>query len=101
MLYCAASRFAGAGSLGSTKARGKVACNKYDFLESLKAIILEAQEPKQIRDLPLRNLGFVLMGSMLLYFTVNPTLPKDVEIEQLADEHAELLLDIILNGIAA
>lgn len=72
-----------------------------DFLESLKAIILEAQEQKQIRAIPLGNLAFMLMGSMLLYFTVNPTLPKGVEIEQLADEHAELLIDIILNGIAA
>lgn len=72
-----------------------------DFLESLKAIIQEAQEQKQIRAIPLGNLAFMLMGSMLLYFTVNPTLPKGVEIEQLADEHAELLIDIILNGIAA
>ncbi len=72
-----------------------------DFLESLKAIIQEAQEQQQIRAIPLGNLAFMLMGSMLLYFTVNPTLPKEVEIEQLADEHAELLIDIILNGIAA
>lgn len=72
-----------------------------DFLESLKAIIQEAQEQKQIRAIPLGNLAFMLMGSMLLYFTVNPTLPKGVDIEQLADEHAELLIDIILNGIAA
>ena len=43
----------------------------------------------------------MLMGSMLLYFTVNPTLPQGVEIDQLADEHAELLIDVILNGIAA
>jgi AcrR family transcriptional regulator len=72
-----------------------------DFLESLKAIIQEAQEQKQIRSIPLGNLAFMLMGSMLLYFTVNPTLPKDAELDQLADEHAELLIDIILNGIAA
>lgn len=71
-----------------------------DFLESLKAIIQEAQEQKQIREIPLGNLAFMLMGSMLLYFTVNPTLPKGVEIDQLADEHAELLIDVILNGIA-
>jgi AcrR family transcriptional regulator len=72
-----------------------------DFLDSLKAIIQEAQEQKQIRAIPLGNLAFVLMGSMLLYFTVNPTLPRNVELDQLADEHAELLIDIILNGIAA
>lgn len=71
-----------------------------DFLDSLKVIIQEAQQQKQIREIPLGNLAFILMGSMLLYFTVNPTLPRDAEIEQLADEHAELLLDIILKGIA-
>lgn len=72
-----------------------------DFFESLTSIIQEAQQQKQIRAIPLGNLAFMLMGSMLLYFTVNPNLPKGVEVEQLADEHAELLIDIILNGIAA
>jgi len=71
------------------------------FMDSVKAVIEEAQAQKQIRVLPLGNLAFMLMGSMLLYFTFNPTLPKDADIDQLADEHAELLLDIMLNGIAA
>ncbi len=69
------------------------------FLENLQAIIREAQDEGQIRPIAITNLSFVLMGSVLLYFTVNPNLPRDGEIDQLADEHAELLLDIILNGI--
>ena len=70
------------------------------FLENLQSILEEAEQEGQIRSIPLTNLSFVLMGSMLLYFTVNPALPKDIEIDELADQHAELLLDIILNGIA-
>lgn len=69
------------------------------FLEGLKAILREAQELGHIRAASLDNLSFTLMGSMLLFFTVNPTLPKDIDIDQLADEHAELVLDVFLNGI--
>lgn len=71
-----------------------------EFLANLQAIIREAQEQGQIRQVAFTNLSFILMGSVLLYLTVNPNLPKDVASDQLADDHAGLVLDIILNGIA-
>ncbi len=72
-----------------------------DFLEGLKAIVLESQEQGQTRVLPADNLSFALMGSILLYFTVNPSLPANADIDDLADQHAELILDVFLNGMAA
>lgn len=70
------------------------------FMEGLKTILREAQEQGQMREMSLDNLSFTLMGAMLLYFTVNPNLPKDKDIDDLADEHAEMILDIFLNGVA-
>jgi len=71
-----------------------------EFVEKLTETIREAQEQKQIKDVPPKALAFSLMGAMLLYLTINPSLPEDICPGKLADEHAELILDIFLNGLA-
>lgn len=71
------------------------------FLDHLKGILKAAQEAKQIREFPLDHLSFVLMGAAQLYFTLNFTLPKDQDMDRLADQHAQLVMDIFLNGASA
>jgi AcrR family transcriptional regulator len=68
------------------------------FLNSLRTLLQEAQEAKLIRDVSLDHLSFILMGAILMYFTANTQLPND-DIERLADEHADLISDMVLNSL--
>lgn len=68
------------------------------FRDSLKTLLQEAQEAKLIRDVSLDHLSFILMGAILMYFTANTQLPSD-DIERLADEHADLISDMVLNSL--
>jgi TetR/AcrR family transcriptional regulator len=70
------------------------------FVGHLKSILKDAQKAGQLRKAPLDELASILLGAVLLYFTVNPRLRKDVSNEQLADGFADLLLDMFLNGLA-
>lgn len=70
------------------------------FLDSLRTLLAEAQEQKQIRDVSLDHLSFILLGAILMYFTANDKLPADADIEKLADEHADLISDMVLKSIA-
>ena len=68
------------------------------FRDSLKALLAEAQEQKLIRDVSLDHLSFILMGAILMYFTANAQLPDD-DIDRLADEHADLISDMVLKSL--
>ncbi len=68
------------------------------FLNSLRALLQEAQEQKLIRDVSLDHLSFILLGAILMYFTANTQLPSD-DIERLADEHADLISDMVLKSL--
>ncbi len=68
------------------------------FLNSLKSLLQEAQDQKLIRDVSIDHLSFILLGAILMYFTANTQLPSD-DIERLADEHADLISDMVLNSL--
>jgi AcrR family transcriptional regulator len=69
------------------------------FRDSLKTLLQEAQEQKLIRDVSLDHLSFILLGAILMYFTANAHLPSE-DIERLADEHADLISDMVLKSLA-
>lgn len=69
------------------------------FVGRLRKILAEAQAAKQIRDVPINHLDVIIIGSVVLYFSVNFELPGDVSPEQLAAQHADAVLDAILCGI--
>lgn len=71
----------------------------YDFVRRLRKILAEAQAAKQIRDVPIEHLDVIIIGSVVLYFSVNFELPTDVSPEQLAAEHGDCVLEAILGGI--
>lgn len=70
------------------------------YMDEIKALLTAAQEAGQLRDAPVDHVASILIGPVLVYFTVNPVLPKDVESSVLADEFADTLFDMLLNGFA-
>jgi AcrR family transcriptional regulator len=71
------------------------------FVKRLTRVLKDAQEQNEIRKVPLDHLGFILIGSVVLYFSMNLDPPKNVSPEDLADRHARWVLEVILNGIVA
>jgi TetR/AcrR family transcriptional regulator len=70
------------------------------FMKHLLGLLKQAQDAKEIKKIPLDHLSFILMGATLLYLTLNFTLPKDADMESVADQHAKWVLDVMLDGIA-
>ena len=70
-----------------------------EFLIHLQNILREAQKLKLIQDIPVDHLSFILMGSVLLYFSVNFYLPENADMEALADQHADYVITVLLEGI--
>jgi len=71
------------------------------FLSRLGRALKDAQEQNEIKKIPLDHLSFILIGSIVLYFSMNFELPKNVKSEELANRHAKWVLEVILNGITA
>ncbi len=71
----------------------------YDFVRRLRRALTDAQAAKQIKPIPVDHLDRIIMGSVLLYFTVNFS-PVDVDPDAVATEHANYVLETVLNGIA-
>lgn len=70
-----------------------------EFLNHLQNILREAQDQKLIQDIPVDHLSFILMGSVLLYFSVNFYLPENADMDALADKHADYVITVLLEGI--
>ncbi len=71
------------------------------FVKRLTRVLKDAQEQNEIKKVPLDHLGFILIGSIVLYFSMNLDPPRNVSPEDLADRHAKWVLEVILNGIVA
>jgi AcrR family transcriptional regulator len=69
------------------------------FVRSLRRILLEAREAGQIKAMPVDHLGFIIMGSIVLFFSLNFELPEGTDMDRLADQHASWVLEAILKGI--
>jgi AcrR family transcriptional regulator len=69
------------------------------FVKRLTRVLKDAQEQNEIKKIPLDHLGFILIGSIVLYFSMNLAPPKNVSSEDLANRHAKWVLEVILNGI--
>jgi len=69
------------------------------FTVRLSRALKDAQEQNEIKKIPLDHLSFILIGSLVLYFSINLDPPKNVKSEELADRHAKWVLEVILNGI--
>ena len=71
------------------------------FVGRLTRALKDAQEQNEIKKIPLDHLAFILIGSIVLYFSINFEPLKNVKSEDLANRHAKWVLEVILNGITA
>jgi hypothetical protein len=69
------------------------------FLGRLSRALKDAQEQSEIKKIPVDHLTFILVGSIVLYFSINFEPPKNVSLEDMANRHAKWVLEVILNGI--
>jgi hypothetical protein len=69
------------------------------FVKRLTRALKDAQEQNEIKQIPLDHLAFILIGSVVLYFSINFDPPKNMKSEDLANRHAKWVLEVILNGI--
>ena len=69
------------------------------FVRRLTRALKDAQEQNEIKKIPLDHLAFILIGSIVLYFSINFEPPKNVKSQELANSHAKWVLEVILNGI--
>jgi len=71
------------------------------FLGRLSRALKDAQEQSEIKKIPVDHLTFILVGSIVLYFSINFEPPKNVSLEDMANRHAKWVLEVILNGITS
>ena len=78
-------------------------CKNYlnAFLGRLARALKDAQEQNEIKKIPVDHLTFILIGSIISYFSINFDPPKNATSEDLANRHAKWVLEVILNGITA
>lgn len=63
------------------------------------AILRDAQQKGQIKVGDIEQLAVLLIGGLLLYFTVYPSLPNDKKLDQLADEYTDMIFKLLFDGI--
>ena len=63
------------------------------------ANLREAQRAGTIKDIDAEQLSFMMVGSILLYFTANAPDAIGAELDQLADSYVDIMFDTFLKGI--
>ena len=71
------------------------------FVKRLTRVLKDAQEQNEIKKVPVEHLVPILMGSILLYFSIDVKPSKNADLEELANRHAKWVLEVILQGITA
>jgi AcrR family transcriptional regulator len=71
------------------------------FVKRLTRILKDAQEQKEIKKVPLDHLASILIGSIVLYFSISLEPARKVSSEELANRHAKWVLEVVLKGIVA
>lgn len=64
-------------------------------------ILRDARESGAIQDVNLEQLTFMLIGGILLYFTIRPDMFRDKDLDSVSDEFTELMFRMFLAGVAA
>jgi AcrR family transcriptional regulator len=64
------------------------------------AILEAAKSEGLIKDVAIEHLAFMLIGGILIYFSIKPPLPKDKDLGQLADEYTDEIFKIFMEGVA-
>jgi len=70
------------------------------LFDDVVAILRDAQQRGHIRDIDIEQLAVLLIGGLLLYFTVYPDRPGDKDRDELADDYTEMMFSVLLDGVA-
>jgi hypothetical protein len=71
------------------------------FVKRLTRVLKDAQEQNEIKKVPVEHLVPIIMGSILLHFSIDVKSPKNADLEESANRHAKWVLEVILQGITA
>ena len=69
------------------------------LFDEVVGILKDAREKGQIRDIDIEQLAILIIGGILLYFTVYPARPKKKSLDQLADEYTDMIFQVLLDGV--
>ena len=69
------------------------------FLDHITAILDDAIGKDVIRQIDVKQLSFMLMGSILLYFTLNQNFENEAQIDAEVNRYTDTMADIFLNGV--
>lgn len=67
--------------------------------EDVVAILRDGQEKGHIGEINCEQLAVLLIGALLLYFTLYSPLPENKSRSDLADEYTDMMFDLITNGV--
>jgi AcrR family transcriptional regulator len=63
-------------------------------------ILQDAKSQGQIKDVAINHLAFILIGGILVYFTIDPPIGDKDDITKQTDEYLDLLFSMIVEGIS-
>jgi TetR/AcrR family transcriptional regulator len=70
------------------------------LLGGVKSNLDEAISQKVVKPIDTSRMTMMMVGSILLYFTISPPAMTERDLENIANEYTEFLFDTYLNGIA-
>lgn len=69
------------------------------LFDEVVQILRDARDSGAIRDVPLDQLAIILIGGILIYFTVYPSRPIG-DLEKTANQFADTMFELLLRGVA-
>ncbi len=64
------------------------------------SILRDARDKAQIRDVPLDQLAFMLVGGILVRFSFDPAIGRKKEVTKMADEYTDMMFVVLMEGLA-
>lgn len=69
------------------------------LFDDVVAILQDAEQRGQIRKVNVEQLALLLIGGLLLYFSVYPSRPREKNRAELADEYTEMMFKLLFEGV--
>jgi len=73
------------------------------IFQELLSMLQDAKDTKAIREVDIDQLAFLLVGGMLVYFTVNPKISNNTDpkyLDRIAGEYTDLMFELLVEGIS-
>jgi len=71
------------------------------LFEEVVAVLVEAREAGVIRDVPLKDLAVILIGGILVHFTIYPPQATGRDSERDSSRFVDFLFELLTRGVAA